>query len=74
MQLISVSSVILSVALLTACGEPSQNVQYEGGSYAGKPDTPAWQGSTFNGSRDAWEVQIKKRGKYQNEYTRLRGG
>jgi len=69
-RLTGVRSVILAAALLTGCGEPSQNVQFEGGNYAGKPDAPAWQG----GSRDDWEAQIKRRGQLQNEYTRLRGG
>ena len=70
-----VSCVAVAVAgMLAGCGEPSQNVVYEGGKYAGKPDTPAWQGGAFSGSRDDWEVEIKKRGKLQSEYTRLKGG
>jgi hypothetical protein len=68
------SILLLAAGIQAGCSEPSQNVQYEKGRYAGKPDTPAWQGDAFGGSRDAWEVQIKKRGKMQSEYTRLKGG
>jgi len=68
------SILLVAVVCLTACSEPSQNVMYEGGKYAGKPDAPAWQSDSFNGSRDTWETAIKKRGTLQNEYTRLKGG
>jgi len=65
---------LLAAGILAGCSEPSQNVQYEDGRYAGKPDTPAWQGDAFNGSRKVWEAEIKKRTKLQSEYTRLKGG
>lgn len=65
---------VLVSGLFAGCGEPSQNVAYEGGRYAGKPDAPAWQGDPFNGSRDDWHAEIKKRGMLQSEYTRLKGG
>ncbi len=65
---------VLAIAMLAGCGEPPQNVQYEDGRYAGKPDTPAWQGDAFKGSRDVWEAEIKQRNKLQDEYTRLTGG
>ena len=68
------SILILAAGLQAGCGEPSQNVQYEKGRYAGKPDAPAWQSNTFNGSRDNWEAEIKKRSTLQSEYTRLKGG
>jgi hypothetical protein len=73
-RLIVASILIIAAGIQSGCGEPSQNVTYEGGKYAGKPDAPAWQSDTFNGSRDDWEVEIKKRGKLQSEYTRLKGG
>ena len=74
MRLIGAFVLVLTAGILAGCGEPSQNVQYEGGRYAGKPDSPAWQSETFNGSRDDWEAEIKKRTKLQSEYTRLKGG
>ena len=74
MRLIVASILVIAAGIQAGCGEPSQNVQYEGGRYAGKPDTPAWQSDAFNGSRDDWEVEIKKRSKLQSEYARLKGG
>ena len=74
MRPILASILICAAGIQAGCSEPSQNVMYEGGKYAGKPDAPAWQSGTFNGSRDDWEVEIKKRGKLQSEYTRLKGG
>ena len=74
MRLNGVCFIAIVAGMLAGCSEPSQNVQYEGGKYAGKPDTPAWQSDAYNGSRDEWEGQIKRRGELQSEYTRLRGG
>ena len=74
MRLIVTWFVVLAAGILAACNEPSQNVQYEGGRYAGKPDSPSWQGDAFNGSRKVWEAEIKKRTMLQSEYTRLKGG
>ncbi len=74
MRLIVACALVLAAGFQAGCGEPSQNVQYEDGRYAGKPDAPAWQGDAFNGSRDDWENEIKKRTKLQSEYTRLKGG
>jgi hypothetical protein len=68
------SILLLAAGIQAGCGEPPQNVQYENGRYAGKPDKPAWQGDAFGGSRSAWEDEIRKRGKMQSEYTRLKGG
>ncbi len=65
---------LLAAGTLAGCDEPSQDVMFEGGTYAGKPDTPAWQSETFNGSRETWEQEIKKRSALQSEYTRLKGG
>jgi len=69
------ASILIGAAgILAGCSEPSQNVMYEGGKYAGKPDAPAWQSGTFNGSREAWDTEIKRRSALQSEYTRLKGG
>jgi len=60
-------------SILSGCGEPSQSVQYQDGRYAGKPDTPAWAGAEFDGKRENWERDIKRRNKLQSEYTRPGG-
>ena len=64
-------AVVLSVQ--AGCGEPSQSVQYQDGRYAGKPDEPAWSGAEFDGNRENWERDIKRRNKLQSEYTRPGG-
>jgi len=65
---------ILSLAALMACGEPQQSVQYRGGKYAGKPDTPAWESEQFGADRAQWEREIRNRNLKQSEYTRMKGG
>ena len=68
---------MLSLAVLAGvqagCGEMSQESQYENGKYAGKPDTPYWQGEAFDGKREIWEKEIIRRNKLQSEYTRQGG-
>jgi hypothetical protein len=64
----------LAVFAFAGCGELSQSVQYSGGKYAGKPDTPAWKGEQFGGDRAQWEREIKARNLRQSEYTRMKGG
>lgn len=65
---------VLIAAALTACGEPPQSVQYRGGKYAGKPDTPAWKSERFGSDRAQWEREIKTRTLLQSESTRMKGG
>ena len=55
---------------LTACGERPQVVQYKQGRYQGKPDTPPYQGTPFNGDRKQWDDAIRTRNQNQNEYKR----
>jgi flagellar basal body L-ring protein FlgH len=55
------------------CGESPQTSRYKDGSYAGKPDTPAWQHKQFNDSRADWQQVIKIRNLKQSEYTRMKG-
>jgi hypothetical protein len=62
----------LAVVFQTGCSEPSQGLEYRDGRYAGKPDTPNWQGDAFDGKRN-WEKEIKRRTKLQSEYTRPGG-
>ena len=60
------------VALLAACGERPQVVQYKQGKYQGKPDTPAYSNAPFNGDKVAWEKALTQRNQSQNEYKRIR--
>jgi len=61
-----------AVALLTACGERPQVIQYKQGSYQGKPDTPAYSNAPFDGDKAAWEKALAQRNQNQNEYKRIR--
>lgn len=72
-QIVTAVTVALAVVVQCGCSEPSQDVQYQDGRYAGKPDTPNWQGEAFDGSRENWERAIKRRNKLQSEYTRPGG-
>lgn len=56
--------------VLAACGERPQVVQYKQGRYQGKPDTPPYQGTPFNGDRKQWDDVIRARNQNQNEYKR----
>lgn len=61
-----------AVALLAACGERPQVVQYKQGTYQGKPDTPAYDNAPFNGNKSEWEKTLAQRNQNQNEYKRIR--
>ena len=61
-----------SVALLAACGERPQVLEYKQGTYQGKPDTPAYTNAPFNGDKVAWEKALAQRNQSQNEYKRIR--
>ena len=61
-----------SVALLAACGERPQVLEYKQGTYQGKPDTPAYSNAPFNGDKVAWEKALAQRNQSQNEYKRIR--
>ncbi len=63
----------LAAGFQAGCGELPQEARYEGGTYAGKPDTPAWQSEAFDGKRENWEREIKRRNKLQSEYMRPGG-
>ena len=64
--------VVASVALLAACGERPQVLEYKQGTYQGKPDTPAYSNAPFNGDKVAWEKALAQRNQSQNEYKRIR--
>jgi len=66
-------AVVLVAGIQSGCGEMPQDAPYQGGHYAGKPDTPNWQGEAFDGKRENWEREIKRRNKLQSEYTRPGG-
>jgi hypothetical protein len=64
--------IAMSIALLAACGERPQVLQYKQGKYQGKPDTPAYSNAPFNGDKTAWEKALAQRNQNQNEYKRIR--
>lgn len=70
---VSLFAVLIVALIQYGCEEPSQAVQYQDGRYAGKPDTPSWQGEQFDGSRENWQREIKRRNRLQSEYTRPGG-
>lgn len=63
---------LASVALVAACGERPQVLDYKQGTYQGKPDTPAYSNAPFNGDKAAWEKALAQRNQSQNEYKRIR--
>ena len=65
-------AVASTVALLAACGERPQVLDYKQGTYQGKPDTPAYSNAPFNGDKGAWEKALAQRNQSQNEYKRIR--
>jgi len=61
-----------AIALLGACGERPQVLEYKQGTYQGKPDTPAYSNAPYNGDKTAWEKALAQRNQSQNEYKRIR--
>jgi uncharacterized lipoprotein len=61
---------LAAVALLAACSERPQVVQYKQGTYQGKPDSPPYANAPFNGDQKVWESAIHTRNQAQNEYKR----
>jgi outer membrane protein assembly factor BamE (lipoprotein component of BamABCDE complex) len=72
-SIIATCAAILMIVALSGCSEPSQNVQYQDGRYAGKPDTPAWDSAEFDHSRETWLKALDRRTRLQSEYTRPGG-
>jgi hypothetical protein len=56
--------------LLAGCGERPQVVSYKQGTYQGKPDTPPYAGSPWDGNQQKWDNAITVRQQNQNEYKR----
>jgi major membrane immunogen (membrane-anchored lipoprotein) len=63
---------VSAVALLVACGERPQVLEYKQGTYQGKPDTPAYKNAPWDGDKTAWEKTLAQRNQNQNEYKRTR--
>ena len=63
---------IAVVLVLTACGERPQVINYEQGTYQGKPDTRPYEAAPFNGNKAVWENSMRTRTQNQNEYGRIR--
>jgi len=72
-SMIATCAAILMILLQSGCSEPSQNVEYRDGRYAGKPDTPAWESDKFDHSREVWLKEVDRRTRLQSEYTRPGG-
>lgn len=66
-------AVVMFAGFQSGCGEMPQDVPYQSGHYAGKPDTPNWQGEAFGGKRENWEREIRRRNQLQSEYFRPGG-
>lgn len=73
-SIFAICAAILIIVVQSGCSEPSQNVQYRNGRYAGKPDTPAWDSARFNHSREVWLKEVDQRTRLQSEYSRPGGG
>ena len=63
---------VSAVALLGACGERPQVLEYKQGTYQGKPDTPGHKNAPWDGDKTAWEKALAQRNQNQNEYKRTR--
>jgi len=70
--MIRLAMVAACVALLAACGERPQVLEYKQGTYQGKPDTPAYKNAPWDGDKAAWEKALAQRNQAQNEYKRVR--
>ena len=70
--MIRIALIAACAALLTACGERPQVLEYKQGTYQGKPDSPAYSNAPFNGDKSAWEKALAQRNQNQNEYKRIR--
>jgi hypothetical protein len=62
----------IALASLAGCGERPQVINYKQGTYQGKPDTPPYSNTPFNGNRAEWDKAIATRNQNQNEYKRIR--
>ncbi len=72
---------ILSLGVVSGCGESEQVVVYKQGKYQGKPDSRSWEnepmaqewrgGSWKKGDRASWEESIKNRQLAQHEHKRI---
>lgn len=58
-------------AIGAGCGEKTAVMVYKQGQYQGKPDQRPWDNSQFKDDKTNWELAIKRRNSYQNEYTRI---
>ncbi len=72
-RIVSLFALLIVAIVQYGCQEPSQAVQYEDGRYAGKPDTPNWAGAAFDGNRETWQKEIRRRNRLQSEYSRPGG-
>ena len=62
-----------AVLLLAACsGENREARLYGPNAYQIAGDTAPWKNATFQDDQQAWDHQMEKRARMQNEYQRIR--
>ena len=71
-RLCAVAIAVMAVIALAGCGERPQVINYKQGTYQGKPDTPPYSNSPFNGNKSEWDKAMATRNQNQNEYKRIR--
>jgi hypothetical protein len=63
----------LSIVLLSSCsGEDREQRIYGPNAYKIAGDTVPWANEPYNGNQMAWDHQMEKRARHQNEYQRIR--
>lgn len=70
MKVFFISLGILSLAACT--GEDRETRLYGPNAHKIAGDTAPWQNERFEGNQLAWDHQMEKRARLQNEYTRIR--
>jgi hypothetical protein len=58
-------------ALLSACSEQPQVVEYKAGSYSGKPDTRPWESDAYKGDKAMYQSDLRARAHKQTEIGRM---
>lgn len=62
---------LLVAFALAGCTEKTQVVEYEAGTYSGKPDTPPWESAKYNGDKATYESDMRARAHKQTELGRI---
>ncbi|QID16320.1 hypothetical protein G3580_00970 [Nitrogeniibacter mangrovi] len=62
---------VLALAVLTACSEQPQVVEYKAGTYSGKPDTRPYDSAMYQGDKATYESDMRARTHKQTEIGRM---